>query len=90
MEASLSFTEPHKKNDNQNKNLKVNKPTVEWTFKQWASVIHRLPGCGLTGYPLGFHRLVTMNQTPPARAINLTRVLDLTTCFVYESKVIFL
>ena len=29
-------------------------------------------------------------ETPPAYAINLTRVLDLTTCFVYESKVIFL
>ena len=59
-------------------------------FCKRASVIHRLPGCGLTGYPLGFHRLVTMNQTPPARAINLTRVLDLKTCFVYESKVTFL
>ena len=44
----------------------------------------------LNGYPLGFYRLITMNQTPPARAINLTRVLDLATCFVYESKVIFL
>ena len=42
-----------------------------------AGVIHKLPGCRLTGYLLGFHRLVTMNQTPPARAINLTRVLDL-------------
>ena len=28
-----------------------------------AGVIHRLPGCGLTGYPLGFHRLVAMHQT---------------------------
>ena len=59
-------------------------------FGNWAGVIHRLPGCGLTGYPLGFHRLVAMNQTPPARAVNLTRVLDLSTYFVYESKVTFL
>ena len=49
----------------------------------------QVAGLRLTGYPLGFHRLVTMNQTPPARAISLTRVLDLTTFFVYESKVTF-
>ena len=30
----------------------------------WAGVIHGLPGCGLTGYPFGFHRLVAMRQTP--------------------------
>ena len=31
----------------------------------WAGVIHRLPGCGLTGYyPLGFHRLVAVHQAP--------------------------
>ena len=36
---------------------------------QRAGVIHRLPGCRLTGYPLGFHRFVTMNQTPPSPAI---------------------
>ena len=55
-----------------------------------ACVIYRLPGFELTGYPLGSHGLVTMNQTPLTRTINLTRVLDLSTCFVYESKFIFL
>ena len=59
------------------------------SFLIWAGVIHRLPGCGLTGYPLGFQRLVTMNQTPPACTKKLTRVLDLTRCFVYESKLPF-
>ena len=33
VEASLSFTERHKKNDNPNKNSQaINKPTIEWTF----------------------------------------------------------
>ena len=32
-------------------------------YYKWAGVINRLPGCGLTGYPLGFHRFVGMHQT---------------------------
>ena len=39
----------------------------------WAGVIHRLPGCGLTGYPLGFHRLVAVHQTPSVGTLQPAR-----------------
>ena len=48
---------------------------MNWNMKDlnWAGVIHRLPGCGLTGYPLGFHRLVAMHQTPNVSTLKPTR-----------------
>ena len=42
---------------------------ISLLIEKRAGVVNRLPGRGLTGYPLGFHRLVTMNQTSPTRVI---------------------
>ena len=51
--------------------------------------VARLPGCKLTGHPLGFCRLVTINQTPPTSEIKPHQGVRLIRCFVYEFKVMF-
>ena len=59
-------------------------------FWIWAGLINRLPGCGLLVIPLSSTGWLLWIRLLLCRHLNLTRVSDLSMCFVYKSKVIFI